>query len=106
MYELATPALLAADCPIWLYVGYLDGVPVASAELTLGGGDVGLYNVSTLASHRRRGFGTALCMHALLDARTEGQTTAILQAQGALGLGVYTRLGFQAFGEITEHKPG
>src|SRR4051794_33156160 len=52
-YELAMPVLLAQDAPLWLYVGYLDEVPVATAELTAGGGVVGLYNISTLEAYRR-----------------------------------------------------
>ena len=104
-YELTAPALLAEDSPIWLYVGYLAGEPVAAAELAEGGGVVGLYNVATLAAHRRRGFGSAVIRRCLLDARAPGYGTAVLQAQGALGLGVYARLGFSAFGEVTEYKP-
>ncbi len=105
-YELAVPALLDEGAPLWLYVGYLGEVPVAAAELTVGGGVVGLYNISTLAAYRRRGFGTALTVQPLLDARAQGYRTAILQAQGSDGVRVYARLGFEPFGEITEYKPG
>ena len=104
-YELAAPALLANDAAIWLYVGYLEEVPVAAAELTVGGGVVGLYNIATLAAYRRRGFGTALTLQPLLDARAQGYRTAILQAQGDAGARVYTRVGFAPFGQITEYKP-
>jgi hypothetical protein len=48
-YAAAMPVLLAADSPIWLYVGYLGERPVAAAELTVGGGVAGLYGISTLA---------------------------------------------------------
>jgi hypothetical protein len=51
-YELAASALLWDSAPLWLYVGYLGEVPVATADLTLGGGLAGLYNISTLAAHR------------------------------------------------------
>ncbi|CAA9250425.1 MAG: Acetyltransferase, GNAT family [uncultured Chloroflexia bacterium] len=105
-YELGAPALLDENAPLWLYVGYLGEVPVAAAELTVGGGVVGLYNISTLAAYRRRGFGTALTLRLLLDARAQGYGLAILQAQGSDGVGVYARLGFEPFGEITEYKPG
>jgi ribosomal protein S18 acetylase RimI-like enzyme len=103
-YELAAPALLKEDAPLWLYVGYVDGAPVATAELTVGGGVAGLYNIITLEEYRRRGIGTAMTIRPLLDARDAGQRTAILQATDE-GARVYRRLGFAAFGEITEYKP-
>ncbi|MCI0460618.1 MAG: GNAT family N-acetyltransferase [Gemmataceae bacterium] len=103
-YELAATVLLEGDCPLWLYVGYLEGAPVATAELALSGDTVGLYNLSTLAAYRRRGFGTALTRQPLLDAQERGFRTAVLQAAPD-GMGVYRRLGFRSFGEITEYKP-
>lgn len=103
-YELAAPLLLKPDCPLWFYVGYLDSIPVASSELTVGGGVVGLYNICTLESYRRRGFGMALTLQPLLDARSQGHNTAILQASDA-GSRIYARVGFETFGHITEYKP-
>jgi ribosomal protein S18 acetylase RimI-like enzyme len=103
-YERAAAALLGPDSPLWLYVGYQGDVPVAGAELAVGGGVVGLYGISTRPASRRRGFGTALTLRPLLDAREQGYRTAILQA-AAEGVGVYQRVGFQAFGDITEYKP-
>jgi ribosomal protein S18 acetylase RimI-like enzyme len=103
-YALTAAALLAADAPQWFYVGYLGGQPVATAELTVGGGVVGLYNISTLEAYRRRGIGTALTLRPLLDARDSGFRTGVLQAAAA-GVGVYARLGFGRFGDISEYKP-
>ncbi len=103
-YVLAAEALLAPESPIWLYNGYLDGRAVATSEMTIGGGVVGLYNVSTDPDYRRRGIGSAITMKPLLDARDAGFTTAILQAEPD-GIGVYRRLGFEVFGEVTEFKP-
>lgn len=103
-YELAAPVLLAGDSPLWLYVGYVDGEAVAASELAVGGGVVGLYNIATLETHRRRGFGSAMTLRPLLDARAAGHRTAVLQAAPD-GVGVYTRLGFRPFGQITEYKP-
>ena len=103
-YERAAPALLAADAPLWFYLGTLNGISVATAELTLGGGVAGLYSIVTLESYRRRGFGTAMTLQPLLDARAQGYTTSILQASDD-GARVYERLGFVPFGQITEYKP-
>jgi len=103
-YKLAAPAILRPDSPMWFYVGYVDDKPVATAEATVGNGVVGLYNICTLPEFRQRGFGTAMTLKPLLDARAENYKTAILQAteQGAR---VYSRLGFELFGTITEYKP-
>ena len=103
-YARTTSALLRPDAPQWFYVGYWAGQPVASAELTVGGGVVGLYSIITLAHYRRRGIGTAMTLQPLLDARNLGFDTGVLQAAAA-GVGVYSRLGFQPFGDITEYKP-
>jgi ribosomal protein S18 acetylase RimI-like enzyme len=103
-YEAAAPVLLAEEAPLWLYVGYLGDEPVATAELTVGGGVVGLYGVSTRAAYRRQGLGGALTLRSLLDARAAGHRTAVLQASAA-GVGVYARLGFVSTGRFTEYKP-
>ncbi|MFN8495538.1 MAG: GNAT family N-acetyltransferase [Caldilineaceae bacterium] len=103
-YELTASALLTPDAPQWFYLGYWHGQPVATAELTLGGGVVGLYSVITLEAYRRRGIGSALTLQPLLNAREHGFYTGVLQAAAA-GVGVYTRLGFKPFGNITEYKP-
>jgi ribosomal protein S18 acetylase RimI-like enzyme len=103
-YKLAAPVMLTPDSPQWLYVGYLAGEPVATAELVVGGGVAGLYNICTLEAYRRRGIGTALTLQPLLDARASGVHTAVLQAAAA-GVGVYARIGFERFGGITEYKP-
>jgi hypothetical protein len=102
-YEMVSPLLLAPGCPLRLYVGYIGLDAVATAEVTIGGGVVGLYNISTLETHRRQGIGSAITVRPLLDARAGGYKTAILQASPA-GQGVYTRLGFRATGLFTEYK--
>ncbi len=101
-YEQAAPVILQPDSPLWYYVGYVEDVPVASAELTLSGGVVGLYSICTLEAYRRRGYGSALTLQPLLDAREQGWHTAILQSAAD---SLYARIGFVPFGQITEYKP-
>jgi ribosomal protein S18 acetylase RimI-like enzyme len=103
-FHLTAGSLLAQESPQWFYVGYLAGQPVAASELTIGGGVVGMYNVCTLEAYRRRGFGLALTLRPLLDAREAGHGIGVLQA-AAQGVGIYERIGFRAFGGITEYKP-
>lgn len=103
-YESAGSHLLAADSPFWFYVGYLDDRPVATAELTAAGGVVGLYGISTQTGYRRRGIGGAMTLRPLLDAKTVGYRTAVLQAAPD-AVSVYRRLGFVPTGRYTEYKP-
>jgi GNAT superfamily N-acetyltransferase len=103
-YGRTAAALLSATAPQWFYVGYLNGQPVATAEATVHAGTVGLYNIATRAAFRGRGIGSMLTWRPLRDARAAGCDLAVLQAASE-GAGLYRRLGFAAFGEITEHKP-
>jgi len=103
-YEQATSIVLDSDCAQRLYLGFLGDEPVATAEITVGGGVAGVYNISTREPFRRRGIGTAVTLQPLLEARSEGLRIGVLQA-AAEGVGIYARLGFRAFGDITEYKP-
>lgn len=103
-YRLGAPTLLAGDSPQWLYLGYLGSEPVATAEATLSERTVGLYNISTRPAYRGRGIGSAMTWRPLQDARTGGCDLAVLQAAPD-GVGIYRRLGFRPFGDITEYKP-
>jgi ribosomal protein S18 acetylase RimI-like enzyme len=101
---LAAPALLDLDAPQWLYLGYLDGEPVATAEATVAGDTVGLYNISTRPEHRGRGIGAMMTWRPLRDALACGCDLGVLQAAPD-GVSMYRRLGFEAFGDIMEFNP-
>lgn len=103
-YARTGDVLLAADCPQRFHVAYVDGVPVATAEVTLAGTTAAVFNVATRTAWRRRGIGAAVTAHALRDARGAGARRAVLEAS-AEGAGVYARLGFRAAGTVTEYKP-
>ena len=81
------------NAPVRHYVGYVNGDPVASASLFWGGGVAGLYNIATVPDRRRQGFGTAITLRPLLDARSMGFQTGVLTAS-EIGFGVYSKLGF------------
>lgn len=103
-YRQTVPVLLNPESPQWLYLGYLDGEPVATAEATVGRGTAGLYNISTRPPWRGRGIGSLMTWRPLHDARARGCDLGVLQAAPE-GVGIYRRLGFTAFGDITEFKP-
>ena len=103
-YRLGAVALLDPACPQRLYVGYLDGEPVATAEGACAAGTVALFGIMTREPFRGWGIGSWMTWRPLDDARAAGCDLGVLQAAEA-GLGLYRRIGFRSFGGITEYKP-
>lgn len=101
-FARTAPRVLAAECPARLLIGYFDARPACTAEVHLHSGLAGLYNITTLKRHQRRGFGTAITTAALQVASQLGADAAVLQASEQ-GEPLYRRLGFRAFSEVTEH---
>ncbi len=87
------PAVLK-DPDIALYVGYASGVPVATATRVSTRRVAGVYNISTLRSHRGRGYGEAITARAVLGGIAEGCVASFLQAT-QMGYPVYERMGFR-----------
>lgn len=80
--------------PWQMYVGYLQGRPVATSLLFNGAGVAGLYAVGVLPAARRQGLGSAISLRPMLDARRQGYRYAVLFSS-RLGIPVYRRLGFR-----------
>jgi GNAT superfamily N-acetyltransferase len=76
------------------YVGYVDGVAVATSALFMTHRVAGVYNVATKREYRKRGFGEAMAWRAVRDGMDAGCVMASLQAS-ELGQPVYERMGFR-----------
>jgi len=83
------------DDPAWsLFVGYVDGQPVARSMGFCHDDTVGVYNVGTRESARRRGYGWALTAAALVAGADAGCTMATLQSS-AIAQPMYEAHGFR-----------
>jgi GNAT superfamily N-acetyltransferase len=94
---------LGDDVPWRHYVGRLRGRAVATATLLLAAGGAGVYFVLTAPEARRRGFGTAITLAALREARELGYRIGVLGAS-EMGRPVYQRLGFAEYCRIAVYE--
>jgi ribosomal protein S18 acetylase RimI-like enzyme len=92
IYELYKSLGFGDDRPMHQFVALLQGEPVATAAALYAHGVVGLYNVGTHTSARRRGIGTAVSAAAFAEAPARGYKVAIVVAT-PMGRSVYERLG-------------
>jgi hypothetical protein len=89
-----------------LYVGYLEGRPVASSALFLTQRVAGIMNVATDHNVPGRRIGEALTWHCVRRGAEMGAIMANLQAS-EMGKGVYERMGFRVVSPYrTFHRPG
>jgi ribosomal protein S18 acetylase RimI-like enzyme len=84
------------DVPFKLFLGYLDGKPVATAIQLLAVGVAGVHDITVLPSARGKGIGTEMTLIALRDAKSLGYRYGVLCATD-LGIGIYRRLGFREY---------
>lgn len=96
--KFAAPALEnAPECRY--FAGTHAGEIVSTAFIHLEDGLAGIYGISTVPAHRRKGLGAWITAKALCEAATKGYPVGILQASVA-GHPVYERLGFRRFGSM------
>lgn len=96
-------AAISPSSPLQLYVGYLDGKPVAVQEAYGAHGIVNFYAMAALSSTKGKGYGAALMIAALREAKKAGMRVAGVQVPEA-GRGIYERLGFKPVGRIAAYS--
>lgn len=77
------------------WVAYDRGLPVATAAVVRANGALGLYNIATDPSHRRRGVAEAITRHVCAS-----QRLPIVLQSTASGFRMYQRLGFRSVTRI------
>jgi GNAT superfamily N-acetyltransferase len=85
---------LLDDPAVTVYTGYEDGRPAVAGMSVRTGRTIGIYNIATIPSARRRGHGATMTRRILADALATGCDVAILQSSD-MGRPVYEALGFR-----------
>jgi hypothetical protein len=81
---------------IHLYIGWLDGVAVASHLLVLAAGVAGIHFLATLPAARGRGGGSAICLNTPLEGRARGYEVGVTEVE-PMAIGLCHKLGFSDY---------
>jgi ribosomal protein S18 acetylase RimI-like enzyme len=93
-YEQVARLGRLAERPLKLFLALLDGRAVGTSSIFLSGEGAHIFDISTRAEHRNRGYGSAITHFSLLFARGLGARLGALQAAPD-GLNIYRRMGFR-----------
>jgi GNAT superfamily N-acetyltransferase len=91
--QLMSPSALSAP-GVRCYVGEVEGQPVTTGFGVTRAAYVAIFNIATLPTYRRRGYGAAITTRAVADGVADGAKWAWLQSSSA-GYKVYQGLGFR-----------
>ena len=96
-FALYSGLRLNLQSPMRLYLGTIDGEPVATSLLFLGVEAVSLGRIFTLPHYRSQGIGATMTLAALREAHAYGYRIGLLAAS-PMGISLYRRIGFQEYG--------
>ncbi len=85
--------------PLFHFLGFWKGEPVATASVFLDGKSAGLYNIAVIPEARGRGFGAAMTIAPLIKARSMGYRLGILHST-EMGVPLYQKIGFKEYCRI------
>jgi GNAT superfamily N-acetyltransferase len=88
------------------WVGYREGVPVATAASVLSEGALGVYNVATAPEHRKHGYGEAITRFAIDSALREGGARRLVLQSTSQGHRLYDRMGFYPVTRVLVYNSG
>lgn len=92
-----------ARLPRRMYLGLMDGKPIAASMLFWSGEMAGLQAVGTIPSAQNRGAGAATVGAALGNAREMGFRNVVVLST-VEGVSLYEKLGFKTYGFLPEHS--
>ncbi len=88
------------------WVGYREGVPVATAASVLSAGALGVYNVATAPEHRKHGYAEAITRFAIDSASREGEARRLVLQSTSQGHRLYDRMGFYPVTRVLVYNSG
>jgi GNAT superfamily N-acetyltransferase len=86
---------VVVDGSFTCWVGYHDGLPIATAAAVVSSDVVGLYNIATVPEYRRRGCGEAITRHVIDWGMRETNGSRVVLQSTHLGHHLYERMGFR-----------
>lgn len=91
------------QCKLRHFVGYYKNKPVTAGTLFLSEHACMIHNIGTLPALRYRGFGTAMVLHLMREAKQLGIKHCFLDASES-GLSVYKKIGFVVYARTRLYK--
>lgn len=76
------------------FLGYIDGTPVSTSTLIYNADMAGIYNITTLPHHRRKGYGRIMTIDLIVKADSHKYSQSVLNAS-TMGKPLYEKIGFK-----------